>query len=79
MCIEDTWGSDINTATALHLATATPAKSLLNVCDLSGYVHPRLDESAPVREGGKIRASDLPGHGVNPNPNVLGEPVLKLT
>jgi len=79
MCIEDTWGSDINTATALHLATATPAKSLLNVCDLSGYVHPRLDENAPVRDGGKIRAFDLPGHGVSPNPDVLGEPVLKLT
>jgi len=79
MCIEDTWGSDITTATALHLATATPAKSLLNVCDLSGYVHPRLDENAPVRDGGVIRAADKPGHGVSPNPDVLGQPVLNLT
>ena len=79
MCIEDTWGSDITTATALHLATATPAKSLLNVCDLSGYVHPRLDENAPVRDGGVIRAADKPGHGVSPNPDALGQPVLNLT
>jgi len=79
MCIEDTWGSDITTATALHLATATPAKSLLNVCDLSGYVHPRLDENAPVRDGGCIRVSEQPGHGVSPNPDVLGQSVLKLT
>ena len=79
MCIEDTWGSDITTATALHLATATPAKSLLNVCDLSGYVHPRLDEQAPARQGGFIRVNDKPGHGVEPNPDILGQPVLSLT
>ncbi len=78
MCIEDTWGSDITTATALHLATATPAKSLLNVCDLSGYVHPRLDVHAPVRDGGCISVNEKPGHGVVPNPDVLGEPVLSL-
>ena len=79
MCIEDTWGSDITTATALHLATATPAGSLLNVCDLSGYVHPRLDDNAPVRDSGFIRVSDKPGHGVVPDPDVLGQPVLSLT
>jgi len=78
MCIEDTWGSDITTATALHLATATPQKSILNVCDLSGYVAPRLDNDAPTRARGKIRVTDLPGHGVEPDPNVLGQPILIL-
>jgi len=78
MCIEDTWGSDITTATALHLATATPEKSILNVCDLSGYVAPRLDSDAPTRARGKIRVTDQPGHGVNPDPNVLGQPILVL-
>ena len=48
MCIEDTWGSDIATAAALHVAASTPPQAILNVCDLSGYVHPRLDPDAPV-------------------------------
>lgn len=78
MCIEDTWGSDITTATALHLATATPAKSVLNVCDLSGYVKPRLDANAPGRVNGTIAVSELHGHGVNPDPCVLGKPILSL-
>lgn len=78
MCIEDTWGSDINTATAIHLATATPARFVLNVCDLSGYVHPRLDESGPVRQNGSITISDEPGHGITPNPEILGQPILEL-
>ena len=34
MCIEDTWGSDIN------LGISCDPSRLLNVCDLSGYVSP---------------------------------------
>lgn len=79
MCIEDTWGSDITTATALHLATATPAENLLNTCDLSGYVSPRLDKAAPIRCQGTIAVNDTPGHGVEPDRNELGEPVLTLS
>jgi len=78
MCIEDTWGSDITTATALHLATATPTNAILNVCDLSHYVAPRLDKAAPTRGNGSIQVTDAPGHGVNPNENVLGDPILVL-
>lgn len=78
LCIEDTWGSDISTATALHLATATPPAAILNVCDLSAYVSPRLDEEAPTRENGKIRVSESPGHGVTPNLDILGTPLLVL-
>jgi len=78
MCIEDTWGSDITTAAALHLATATPERSILNVCDLSGYVAPRLDIGAPARENGTISVTDKPGHGVEPNADVLGQPLLTM-
>lgn len=78
MCIEDTWGSDITTATALHLATATPSNRLLNVCDLSGYVAPRLDTDGPMRNNGFIQVSEQPGHGISPNPTVLGKPILSL-
>ena len=74
MCIEDTWGSDIATAAALHLAAATPARGIMNTCDLSHYVGPRLDPSAPSRANGRISPSEAPGLGVSPDPEVLGTP-----
>ncbi len=78
MCVECTWGSDIVTAAALHLAAATDPQYVLNVCDLSGYVGPRLDAGAPVRKDGRIAPSDVPGLGVSPDPAVLGTPVFQL-
>jgi len=78
MCIEDTWGSDITTSTALHLAAATPERFVLNVCDLSGYVSPRLDQKAPSRSNGRLRVNDAVGHGVNPDRDILGEPLAVL-
>jgi len=78
MCIEDTWGSDITTATAIHLAAATPQNAVMNVCDLSAYVHPRIDADGPVRKDGHIQVTDKPGHGINPNLDVLGTPILTL-
>ena len=75
MCVEDTWGSDVTMAAALHLAAATPPASVLNVCDLSGYVAPRLDPSAPSRKNGRIAVPEGPGLGVVPNADVLGEPI----
>lgn len=79
MCIEDTWGSDITTATAVHLATSTPPQYLLNTCDLSGYVKPRLDATGPTRNNGTIKVSEKPGHGITPEQSVLGKPVQTLS
>lgn len=78
MCVEDTWGSDIVTAASLHLAASTPNRFVMNVCDLSGYVGPRLDPDAPVRLDGKIGPSDQPGLGVNPDLDLLGDPDVIL-
>ena len=75
MCIEDTWGSDVATAAALHLAAATAPESVLNVCDLSGYGAPRLDPAGPIRKAGRIAPPEGPGLGVTPDPEVLGEPL----
>ncbi len=74
MCIEDVWGSDIVTAASLHLGAATPPRGVLNVCDLSSYVAPRLDTKVPSRDGGRIAVPGGPGLGVAPDPAVLGEP-----
>jgi L-alanine-DL-glutamate epimerase-like enolase superfamily enzyme len=78
MCIEDTWGSDVTTAALLHLAAATPARMVLNTCDLSGYVSPRLDPTAPVRCNGRISPPDGPGLGIQPDPAILGSPVAVI-
>ncbi len=62
MCIEDTWGSDITTAALLHLGASTAPGRLLNVCDLSGYVGPRLDATTPTRRSGRIAPPE--GYGL---------------
>ena len=78
MCIEDTWGSDITTAALLHVAAATAPGRVLNVCDLSGYVAPRLDAGAPIRADGRIAPPEGPGLGVAPDLGLLGQPDLQL-
>ncbi len=78
MCIEDVWGSDIATAASLHLGVSTPRQAVLNVCDLSAYVTPRLDPNAPARENGRIRPPEGPGLGVEPDPVALGKPIVQI-
>ncbi len=78
MCIEDTWGSDIATAAALHLGIATDPARVMNVCDLSGYVAPRLAPDAPVRSKGRIVPPEDPGLGITIDPEILGHPDLTL-
>ncbi|MGB0439630.1 MAG: mandelate racemase/muconate lactonizing enzyme family protein, partial [Paracoccaceae bacterium] len=75
MCIEDTWGSDITTAALLHLGAATDPRHVLNVCDLSGYVAPRIAPDGPVRDNGRISPPSGPGLGVSPDPDALGAPI----
>jgi L-alanine-DL-glutamate epimerase-like enolase superfamily enzyme len=78
MCIEDTWGSDITTAALSHLAASTDPRRLLNTCDLSGYVAPRLAPDAPVRKAGRLSPPDGPGLGILPDRQALGHPDLIL-
>lgn len=78
MCIEDTWGSDVTTGALLHLAAATPANRLMNTCDLSGYVSPRLDHRAPMRRNGRIAPPQGVGIGVEPDVAILGQPIAVI-
>ncbi|NNE80062.1 MAG: mandelate racemase [Silicimonas sp.] len=78
ICAECTWGSDIVTAAALHFAASTPENSLMNTCDLSSYVSPRLCAEAPTRNEGRIAPPEGPGLGVAPDLEVLGTPILEL-
>jgi len=78
MCVEDTWGSDITTAALLHLAASTEPRYVMNTCDLSGYVGPRLAPEGPVRANGRIAPPKGPGLGIEVDESVLGAPVLEL-
>ena len=78
ICAECTWGSDIVTAASLHFAASTPHGSLMNTCDLSSYVAPRLCPAAPNRENGRIAPPDGPGLGVGPDLDILGTPILEI-
>ncbi len=78
ICAECTWGSDIVTAAALHFAASTPSAYLMNTCDLSSYVGPRLCPDAPTRKNGRIAPPDGPGLGVTPDLDILGSPILEL-
>ena len=78
ICAECTWGSDIVTTAALHFAASTPAQSLLNTCDLSGYVAPSICDDAPRRATGRLAPPEGHGLGVTPNLDRLGAPLLQL-
>lgn len=78
MCIEDTWGSDITTAALLHLGAATTPERVTNVCDLSGYVAPRLAPEGPIRDNGRIAPPSGAGLGVAPDHEALGPPDMIL-
>jgi len=78
MCIEDTWGGDITTAAVLHLGAATEPSRVLNVCDLSGYVTPRIAPDAPVRSGGCIAPPEGVGLGIIVDKEILGQADLIL-
>ena len=78
MCIEDTWGGAVTTAAVLHLAAATPARAILNTCDLADYVGPELADDLPKRDRGRIAPPDGVGLGITVNEDVLGTPHLIL-
>lgn len=78
ICAECTWGSDIVTAASLHFAASTPPEALMNTCDLSSYVGPRIAPDCPTRRDGRIAPPEGPGIGVTPDPDILGAPILEL-
>ncbi len=76
MTIEDTWGGDITTATIAQLAITTPKDFCFSATDFNSYVTVSVAENAPKRVQGKMKPSNLPGLGVIPNFDILGQPKL---
>ena len=75
--IEDTWGTEITTSAYAHLAVATPSEWLYCTTDLHNYNSLKIAEadSGPIVENGRLRPAELPGLGVTPDKNKLGDPV----
>ena len=79
MTLEDSWGGDITTAAIAHLAHSTPPAFLFTCTDFNSYVTVSIAEGAPRRVNGRMSASEAPGLGVTPRPDVLGPAVLDVT
>ena len=75
MTIEDSWGGDIITAAIAHLAHSTPETLRFSATDFNSYVTVRNATGAPQRVAGRMSASDTPGLGIEPDMDVLGDPV----
>lgn len=78
MTIEDTWGGDFATAAIAHLAHSTPPRFLFTATDFNSYVTVSAAQDPPRRANGHLAASRQPGLGLQPRPEVLGEPVLVI-
>ena len=78
MTIEDTWGGDFATAAIAHLAHSTPPRALFTSTDFNSYVTVSTARNPPLRQGGRLAAPTGPGLGLQPDPAVLGEPVLVI-
>jgi L-alanine-DL-glutamate epimerase-like enolase superfamily enzyme len=79
LTIEDTWGGDIVTSAIAHLAHSTPPDYLFSSTDFNSYVTVSIAEGAPQRNDGRLAASSVPGLGISPRREVLGEPVLSIS
>lgn len=75
--IEDTWGTEITTSAYAHLAVTTLEEWIYGTTDLHHYNNILISEkrSGPIVENGRLRPVELPGLGVTPDKNKLGEPV----
>jgi len=78
LTIEDTWGGDIVTAAIAHLAHSTPPEYLFSTTDFNSYVTVSFAENSPKRQKGRMSAPTLPGLGVKPRLDVLGNPILVI-
>jgi cis-L-3-hydroxyproline dehydratase len=79
MTLEDSWGGDIITAAIAHLAHSTPEAFRFTATDFNSYVTVSTAAGAPQRENGFMRASEKPGLGIIPKPDVLGKRVVEVS
>ena len=72
--VEDTGGSDIDTAAMAQLSLSTPEELRLHTVDFNAWVTVGNATGMPPAVDGKLRAPDGPGLGVEVQLEELGEP-----
>ena len=72
--VEDTGGSDIDTAAMAHLSLSTPEELRIHTVDFNAWVSVGNATGMPPAEAGRLRAPDGPGLGVEVQLEALGEP-----
>jgi L-alanine-DL-glutamate epimerase-like enolase superfamily enzyme len=70
--IDDSWGADVGTALALHLAMAVPADLLICAIDMRPYFTGRIAPDGPVSSGFRLMPSGEAGLGLSPDLKRLG-------
>jgi L-alanine-DL-glutamate epimerase-like enolase superfamily enzyme len=78
MCIEDTWGSDIATAAALHLGAATDPRARAQRLRPLGLCRAAAGPGCAVPQSGRIAPPEGPGLGITVDAEALGQPDLIL-
>lgn len=74
LSVQDTVGSEIAFAAIVHMGQTVPARYLRCVLDVRDMVTQKIaDFECPIENGGVV-APDVPGLGVSPDIDVLGEP-----
>ncbi len=75
--IEDTGGSDLDTAATTHLMMATPEDSRFHTVDFMNWVTVSNGDGMPAVAGGQIRAPEAPGLGIKVHEAALGAPFFE--
>lgn len=76
--VDDSWGADVGTAIALHLALGVPDPLLLCGVDMRVYLDRRCAPDGPVFRAPDLFAPAGPGLGVTPDTAGLGAPLSVL-
>ena len=72
--VEDTGGSDIDTAAMAQLSLSTPEELRIHTVDFNAWVTVGNATGMPPAAGGTLRAPEGPGLGVEVQIDALGEP-----
>ncbi len=76
--VDDSWGADIGTALALHLALGVPGPLLLSGVDMRLYFDGRCDPAGPSFAAAELQAGQGLGLGISPDPEALGPPIVEI-
>jgi L-alanine-DL-glutamate epimerase-like enolase superfamily enzyme len=79
MTIEDTWGGEIATAAIAHLAASTPDGFHFQSSAFHDYHSRPIASGGPVVADGHMALPQGPGLGVEPDWDLLGDPIWTLT